>query len=192
MNRTTLRFSLAAATVVASMAGAAAQTPDPHHAGAGAATMPPGIPVSQPRSGMPMPGSGGQADGPMGNMGRMMEMMRPMMAGGMGMPFEHVEGRIAYMKAELKITDAQSVPWNAFADTMRADASAMKVMHEATGKMSMPTEAPDRMAAQRKMMLERMAMMDRSEPSIKALYAALSADQRTTFNQLTSGPMGMM
>ena len=180
MNRTAFQLSLAAAALVASMVGAVAQTPDPHHAGALAATM-------------PMPGSGGQADGPMGgNMGRMMEMMRPMMAGGMGLPFEHVEGRIAYMKAELKVTDAQSALWNAFADTMRADASAMKTMHEAMGKAPMPTTMPDRMAARRKMMSERMAMMDRSEASMKALYAALSPEQRTTFDELMSGPMGMM
>ena len=101
------------------------------------------------------------------------------------------------MKAELKVTDAQSAPWNAFADTMRADATAMKAMHESMGhegmgKTPMPTAMPDRMAAQRKMMSERMAMMDRSEASMKALYAALSTEQRTTFDQLMSGPMGMM
>lgn len=129
-----------------------------------------------------------------GDMGRMMETMRPIMAerGGMGMPFEHVEGRIAYLKAELKITDAQSAPWNAFADTMRADASSMKAMHEGMGRAPMPTTMPDRMTARRKMMSERMAMMDRSEVSMKALYAALSTGQRTIFDQLMSGPMGMM
>jgi hypothetical protein len=56
----------------------------------------------------------------------------------------------------------------------------------------MPTAMPDRMAARRKMMSDRMAMMDRSEASMKALYAAMSIGQRTTFDQLMSGPMGMM
>jgi len=37
----------------------------------------------------------------------------------------HVEGRIAYAKAELKITDAQLPLWNKVADTMRANAKAM-------------------------------------------------------------------
>ncbi len=127
-----------------------------------------------------------------GDMGRMMETMRPMTTGGVGMPFEHVEGRIAYMKAELRVTDAQSAPWSAFADTMRADASAMKAMHEGMSKTAMPTATPDRMVARRKMMTERMAMMDRSEASTKALYTALSTGQRTTFDHLMSGPMGMM
>ena len=189
MNCTAFRLSLAAAAVFASLGLAAAQTPDPNHAGAPAAAMP----TMPPQAGMPMPGAGGQVAGPMGgDMGRMMEMMRPMMAGGMGMPFEHVEGRIAYLKAELKVTDAQSAPWNAFADTMRADATAMKAMHEGMGKTPMPAAMPDRMAARRKMMSERMAMMDRSEASMKALYGALSTGQQTTFDQLMSGPMGMM
>ena len=41
----------------------------------------------------------------------------PMM--GMG---DHIEGRIAFLKAELKITDAQLPQWNTFADALRSDA----------------------------------------------------------------------
>ncbi len=128
------------------------------------------------------------------DMGRMMETMRPMMAGrdGMGMPFEHVEGRIAYLKAELKITDAQAAPWNAFADIVRADAIAMKAMHDGMVKSGMPVTTPERMAAQHKMMTARIGMMERSEASTKALYTSLSEDQRKAFDQMMSGPMGMM
>ena len=189
MNVTAFRLSFAATAVFVSIGLAAAQTPDPHHAGTPAAT----TSTMPSQAGMPMPGAAGPAASPMGGeMGRMMEMMRPMMAGGMGMPFEHIEGRIAYLKAELKVTDAQAAPWNAFADTMRADASAMKAMNEAMGKAPMPTMMPDRMTARRKMMSERVAMMDRSEATMKALYGALSTGQQTTFDQLMSGPMGMM
>ena len=189
MNRMTFQLSVAAAALVASMAAADAQTTDPHHAGGPSATMP----MAPSQAGAPVPGAGGHAGGPMGaDMGRMMEMMHPMTAGGMGLPFEHVEGRIAYLKAELKVTDAQSAPWNAFADTMRADAAAMKTMHEGMGNAGMPITMPDRMAARRKMMSARIAMMERSETSMKALYAALSTDQRKSFDQIMSGPMGMM
>ena len=197
MTRIAFRLSLAAAAVVASVAVAAAQAPDPHHPGAPVAAMPPAMPAAPPQAGMPMPAAGGPAASGMGGeMGRMMDMMRPMMpgrmAGGMGMPFEHIEGRIAFLKAELKVTEAQAAPWNAFANTMRSDAAAMKTTHEAMGKAAMTTSMPDRMAARRKMMAERMAMMDHSETSMKALYAALSSEQKTTFDQLMSGPMGMM
>lgn len=182
------RLSLAVLALATSAGVAQAQTPDPHH---------PGSAVLSPQAGMPMSDAvvpGGQP-GPMGaGMGRMMESMGPMMSepGGMGMPFEHVEGRIAYLKAELKITDAQSAIWNAFADTMRGNATAMKTMRDGMMKGGMPTAMPDRMAAQRKMMSARAGMMERAEASTKALYASLSEDQRKAFDQMMSGPMGMM
>ena len=169
MNRMAFRLSVAAAALVASMTAAIAQTTDPHHAG-----------------------------GPMGaDMGRMMETMHPMTAGGMGMPFEHVEGRIAYLKAELGITGAQSAPWAAFADAMRADAAAMRAAHEemakgGTMKDAMPAALPDRFAAQRKMMSARIAMLDRMEAGATPLYAVLSAEQRKVMDQAMPGPMGMM
>ena len=36
------------------------------------------------------------------------------------MPFQHTEGRIAFIKAELAVTDAQSPQWNAFAEMRSA------------------------------------------------------------------------
>jgi len=190
MHFTVPRLSLALLALAASVTVAQAQTADPHHPGSA-------VPGPSPQAGMPMPDTseqGGQPGAMGADMGRMMETMRPMMAerGGRGMPFEHVEGRIAYLKAELKITDAQSAPWNAFADTMRADATAMKTMRDGMMKGGMPTTMPDRMAAQHKMMSARIGMMEHSEASTKALYASLSEDQRKAFDQMMSGPMGMM
>ena len=52
--------------------------------------------------------------------GGMMSMMMSM-AG-------HVEGRIAFLKTELKITDAQTPQWNAFADALRANAQRIREM----------------------------------------------------------------
>ncbi len=62
-------------------------------------------------------------------MGRMTGMMRAMMGQyGMGMMTGHVEGRLAFLKTELKITDAQLPLWNKFADAVRDNAKAMKEM----------------------------------------------------------------
>ena len=192
MNRTTTQLSLAVIALSASMATAYAQMPAPRPPAPGMAPSTQ-MPMTTPPAGMPMM-QNGQAGAMAGDMGRMMEMMRPMMGErrGMGMPFEHVEGRIAYLKAELKITDAQSAPWNAFAEAKRADAAAMKTMHEAMIKDGTPTTTPDRMAAQQKMMAARMAMMERAATSVNGLYASLSSDQRTVFDQMMSGAMGMM
>lgn len=61
------------------------------------------------------------------------EMMGPgMMMGpgtmpmiGMMDPARHVEGRLAFLRAELKITEAQTPQWNAFTDALRANAKRM-------------------------------------------------------------------
>jgi hypothetical protein len=145
-----------------------------------------------------MGGMMGQQDGQpgmMGNMGQMMPMMRQMMMGqqgGMGMPFEHVEGRIAFLKTELKITDAQAPQWNAFADTLRSNAQAHRAAFQRMTSDSMPSTWPERLAFQQKMLSTRLDSLKDMEAAVKPLYAALSDEQRKVADQLMSGPMGMM
>ncbi len=43
---------------------------------------------------------------------------------------DHVEGRIAFLKAELKITDDQTPQWEAVAQAMRDQAAAMTALRE--------------------------------------------------------------
>ena len=58
-----------------------------------------------------------------------MPMMRMMMGqGGMPMMAKRIEGRLAFLKTELKITDAQLPLWDAFARAMRDNVSAMQAM----------------------------------------------------------------
>ena len=85
---------------------------------------PPAATGTAPAQGMPM--TGGQ------QMVRMMAMMRMMM--GQNAMAEHVEGRIAFLKTELKITDAQQPLWNAVADAMRANAKEMTDMMPMIGQ----------------------------------------------------------
>ena len=58
-----------------------------------------------------------------------MPMIRMMMGqNGMPMMASHIDGRLAFLKTELKITDAQLPLWNAFAQAMRDNVSAMQAM----------------------------------------------------------------
>ena len=146
-----------------------------------------------------MMGQQGGQPGMMGNMGQMMPMMRQMMMGqqggmgmGMGMPFEHTEGRIAFLKAELKITDAQAPQWNAFTETLRSNAKAHQTMHEQMTKDGMPSTWPERLAFQQKMLSARLDSLKDMEAAVKPLYATLNDEQRKLADQLMSGPMGMM
>jgi hypothetical protein len=79
-----------------------------------------------------MMGPGGQM-GMMGDMKQMMPMMRnmmTMMGAQSGMMAADVEERIASLRTELKITDAQAARWNRFADALRATAKSMNGMFE--------------------------------------------------------------
>ena len=73
---------------------------------------------------------------PMGMMCSMMRQggMGSMPMGGMPMMADHTEGRIAFLKTELKITDAQLPLWNAVADAIRANAKSGMGMMDNMGQ----------------------------------------------------------
>lgn len=158
-----------------------------HHPGAAPAA------TAAPSSGMPrgaMPGPGGMP---------MMGMMRMMMGqdSPSGMPMMmhmtgHVEGRLAFIKTELKITDAQLPLWNAVADAIRGDA---KVMSEMPGGMMGSMQAatlPDKLVTREKMLTAHLEALHRFRAAVEPLYAALGDDQKKTADELLLGPMGMM
>ena len=187
----TARLTLAAAILLSGTALAYAQAadPSPHHPGS---PMTPGRPMAPAANAPGMP--------PMDMTKMMADSMGgkpPMMAGMMGgggamMPPGHIEGRIAFLKAELAITDVQTPQWDSYAATMRANS---KGMQDAMAKMmqaGMPTTAPGRADAMIQMMTARLDGMKSSAAADKALYAVLTESQRKTADDLMPGPMGMM
>jgi LTXXQ motif family protein len=125
-------------------------------------------------SSMPMMHGGSQ-----GCMGRMMGMA------------QHVEGRIAFLRTELKITDDQSAQWNAFADALRANARRMTEMHGMMGRGASPS-APERLDHMEKMMSGMLEAARSTKAALAPLYAVLSDEQKKTADTLLQGPMGMM
>ena len=106
----------------------------------------------------------------------------------------HVEGRLAFLKTELKITDAQLPLWNAVAEAIRANAKGGMGMMEgmAGGMMGQGANLPDRLAAREKMLAARLEALRKFESAVDPLYAALGDDQKKTADELLMGPMGMM
>ena len=178
------QHGLWACLALALLAGpASAQQPDheQHHPG----ETPPGAAASGP---------GMQGGGmPMRGMMRMMmgedEMpgMR-MMAAMAG----HVEGQLAFLKTELKITDAQLPLWDAVADVIRANARSMRSMAEGMMGSAQTAALPDRLAAREKMMSAHLEALRKFKAAIDPLYAAFSDEQKKTADELLMGPMGMM
>jgi len=156
----------------------------------------PGMMMNMDQMRSMMGGMMGQQSGPPA-MGAMMPMMRQMMGqprgmGAMGLPFEHVEGRIAFLKAELRISDAQAPQWSAFADALRANAKAYQAQHERMVKEGMPSSWPDRLALQQTALSTHLDALKALDAAAKPLYAVLTDDQKKAADQLLSGPMGMM
>lgn len=117
----------------------------------------------------------------MGGMG-MMAQMQGRMAG-----IEHVEGHIAFVKAELKITEAQAKVWDTFAAVLRANAKQLNQLGAELAKAPADAASPvERLALQEKALAARLDLARRTQPALAALYAALSDDQKKAFEQLTS------
>lgn len=141
-----------------------------------------------PAAGMPGGGMGMGGAGDMPMMG-MMQMMGP---NGMRMMAEHVEGRIAFLKAELKITAAQLPQWNALADAMRDNAKAMQGMMGPMMGMGQDGTLPDRLAASEKQLTARLGAIRKLKAAADPLYTALSGEQKKTADEIMVSPMGMI
>ena len=120
----------------------------------------------------------------------MMSMMNMMM--GMRAVGEHVEGRIAFIKAELKITDAQAPQWNAFADAVRGSVSSTMDMGKSmTAGQGGASTLPDRLALEVKVITAHLAALKQTEDAVAQLYRVLTDDQKKVADTIVIGPMGM-
>ena len=122
------------------------------------------------------PGAGGM--GMHGGMG-----MGPMSGhGGYGNPAAMAEGRLAYLKTELKIASNQEAAWNAFATNARKQADGMQALREKMQE-NKGTTAPERLALHADAMKQRAATMDAVAAGLKDLYAALTTEQKAILDQ---------
>ena len=140
-----------------------------------------------------MMGPGMMGPGMMGYDGSGPGMMRwgPAMCSAMA---SHLEGRLAYSKAELKITEAQESLWNAYAATARDSTKTMAghctaiMSQRGTSTVSLP----ERLEEHEQLLGSQLDALRAMNKALKPLYAALSDDQKKTADQLFWGPMGMM
>jgi hypothetical protein len=135
-------------------------------------------------------GPGGFADRDGSGFGSMMPMMHGMMEAWSGA--ERTEGRLAFVKAELKITEAQTAAWDAFADAMRSNAASMSEIRKSMmSRVNSPGTLPERLALEDKAMTAHLAALKRTEEAVGKLYGLLSEEQKKTADKIVVGPMGM-
>jgi hypothetical protein len=198
--------SLITASVAALSLSVAAQAAEDRHHPTGAAGIllaaaaPPAAsgqpPTGQGVMGMPMAGGpgmmGGQGMGGPGMMS-MMNMMRMMGGGddapGMGM-VDRVEGRIAFLQTELKITPAQTAAWNAFAAALRSN--AQRLAGPRMAMMGANQTMAQRLEAQERWLTARLEGTRALRSAHTTLYASLSDEQKRTADELLGSHMGMM
>jgi hypothetical protein len=91
----------------------------------------------------------------------------------------HIEGRIAYLKAELKITPAQEAQWNQVAQAMRQnDQERRQSFEQLRGNRNQPIAAPDRLAERARLATQRARADERLLNAFRPLYASFSDEQK--------------
>ena len=156
---------------------------------------------SQPDSGSMMnqqPDSGSMMGHGMMSGGQSMMGGHGMMGGGSasmcGRMTAHIEGRLAFLKAELNITPEQEALWKDYANAVRDNAKSMS--SRCTSLMgdsgASQKSLPDRLDAQEQFVAARLDALRATNKALKPLYQALSDAQKKLADQLIRSSTGMM
>ena len=118
----------------------------------------------------------GMGGGMMGQNGEMMGLGgQGMMGMGAGMMTGQedlkamVEGRLAYVKTALSITEEQATAWKAYEDAARADVQSMQTVHQAMMTAMQSGSAIDRMQTHITVMQARLDALKVLEPTAETL-----------------------
>jgi len=122
--------------------------------------------------------------GDMTCMMQMMSMMREKLS--------HAGDRVAALKADLKITEAQMPAWNKFADALLAAAKSMEGMHKQMMQPGAAASLPEKLEHHAKMAAGHLASLQAIKAALEPLYASFSDEQKKFADGLKIGPMGVM
>ena len=109
---------------------------------------------------------------------------------GQANPAAAVEGRLAYLKAELKITKAQEPAWKKFSDEARKQAESMQAARTAMWSGT-AANAADRAELHNQLMKSRVEQSEKTTAAFKQLYAALTPEQKALADQHPGMGIGM-
>ncbi len=103
-----------------------------------------------------------------------------------------IDGRLAYLKAELKITDAQTPAWSKLAETIRRSAATRT--ERMRGKWSGEDAAKtlvERLEAHKQFMAARLEELKQTKVAWTELYQGLSDSQKKEADEIVLPMMGM-
>ena len=137
----------------------------------------PGWGMMGPGWGPGMMGRDGQI-GPRG-MGGMMGMGCPMLGfGDEDETASFTEGRSAFIKAELAITDAQKSAWDGYVQALKSNLTSMQGMHKQMQTLFEAKTPVERLDVRIVTMEGRLTALKEMKPALAKLYDALEAKQR--------------
>lgn len=103
-----------------------------------------------------------------------------------------LEGRLAYLKSALAITDAQADAWNAYAEAVKERGSLMQDMRQAMMEAMQKGSATERIHARIQGMEAMVDAMKAVQPATDKLYTALSDEQKKIADGLIGIDCGAM
>jgi hypothetical protein len=103
-----------------------------------------------------------------------------------------VDGRLAYLKGELNIADAQSEAWNGYASAVKGRVDVMQGMRQAMVDAMQKGTAIARMDARVKSMEAIVETMKATKPATEKLYTVLTDEQKKVADQLIGMDCGAM
>ena len=105
---------------------------------------------------------------------------------------DRVEGRLAFIKAELKITESQTSAWNELAAAIRTAAKHHNERMRAVFSGAEDAKTlPQRIEAQEQFMITRLDEIKQIKGSLNKLYALLSEDQKKEADSIVLPMVGM-
>ena len=105
------------------------------------------------------------------------------MLGVPGEPNDRIEGRIAFMRAELKINDAQTPVWEEFANALRSSRRHLQEAREAISAKDRLSPA-ERLDAYERHLGARLEGLRAARTSFGTLYAGLDPGQKRTADEM--------
>jgi hypothetical protein len=103
---------------------------------------------------------------------------------------DRIEGRIAFLRAELKISEAQDKSWMAFADALRANAKRLGELRAAARQSPATTSLVDRLDRQERWLAARVEGVRTIKTALGALYVVLTEEQKKAAEDLLGPHMG--
>jgi hypothetical protein len=105
---------------------------------------------------------------------------------------DRVEGRLAFIKAELKVTEPQTGAWNELAAAIRTAATHHNERMQAVFSGAEDAKTlPQRIEAQEQFMITRLDEIKQIKGSVNRLYALLSDDQKKEADNIVLPMVGM-